>query len=152
MDGFGSRILQGSNKGSDGIFLFDYHFRKTVICEFDVAVIGDEQIFRFEFPVDDAFSMKKLKTDNNFGDKHANNFFFEEELFSFEIEVNIASGKVFHDYIYFVFVLKGLPNCDEKLVYTDFPDQLALKDIKFLNLPLVDYLHSILVVVFLIFC
>ena len=78
-----------------------------------MAFICNKKILRFKFSINNSFCVKDLKANNNFCDKHPNGILIEDELFAFEIEVNITTRKVFHDYVDLVLILESLPNCHE---------------------------------------
>ena len=96
--------------------------------------------------------MQNLYSHNYLGNQHADGFFLERKIFSLQVEVYITPWQILHDDVdlVFILVLKGLADGDEELVDADLSDELALEDVKFLDFSLVDDLHGVLIMVFLI--
>ena len=96
--------------------------------------------------------MQNLYSHNYLGNQHADDFFLERKIFSLQVEVYITPWQILHDDVdlVFILVLKGLADGDEELVDADLSDELALEDVKFLDFSLVDDLHGVLIMVFLI--
>ena len=77
-----------------------------------MAIVSNENILGFEFSINDAIIVKNLDAINNLCNKVPDDIFAELDLFFFQIKVNIALVKVFHDNVDFVLVLEGFPNGD----------------------------------------
>lgn len=65
IDCLGSCILQSAYKSIYLIFPWANHPRKSIVTKFNVTLIGDENIFRFQLSVDDSMTVQKLHTLND---------------------------------------------------------------------------------------
>ena len=109
MNSFRGSVFEGANKCGNQIFFLNDHFRKSIVCEFYVSFVGDEDIFWFKLTVDNSFAVEKLNSHNYLGNQHLDYFFLELYVLLSEIEIDISPRQILHHNVYFVLVLKGLP-------------------------------------------
>jgi hypothetical protein len=64
LEDFRGEVLGGATKGESSIF---YGFSESEICEFEVTVSADEDVFGFEVAVDDVAGVKVLENENDVG-------------------------------------------------------------------------------------
>lgn len=113
-----SHILKCSYKSRCKSFVFNKHFRKAIVCEFDMSIISNENIFRFKLPINNTITMQNLNPIDNFSNKISNDLLIELNFFFFEVEINVALIEIFHDYVNLIFVLECFSNCYEYTVVT----------------------------------
>ena len=61
---FWRQVLGRTTEGESSIF---YGFGESEICEFEVAVSTDENVFRFEVAVDDVAGVEILENEDDVG-------------------------------------------------------------------------------------
>lgn len=91
-----------------------------------MSVIGDEYVFRFELPVNDALFVQKLNCNNNFSQHVSYRSFWKEEVLFLGVEVEVASRQILHHDVDVFFVLEDLSDVGEKGMLADGRYQLGL--------------------------
>lgn len=144
IDSLRRSILKCSDESREGIFLLEHHSRKTIVSQFNVTVICDQNVLRLQLSVNDSFIVQGFNSCNNFSHQHFNDVLPEHTSFFLQIIINISSWQIFHNNVNFARVLKCLSNSNKKVTLTNLLYDLALKNICFFYFLLFDYFHSVL--------
>lgn len=78
-----------------------------------MAIISDEKVLGFEFPIHNSLCMQYLKSHDDFSGEAENIFLLEHNLLLFEVKVYVTPGQVLHHNVDHVLVLEGLLDMHE---------------------------------------
>lgn len=90
--GLGSGVLKGSNVGGDESLFLRKYFRQSIVCELEVSLFGDQDVFWFKLSIDDSLFVKNAEADYDFSCNIDGLLFCEVFVLLLEVVVKIAHG------------------------------------------------------------
>lgn len=131
LDDLWRHVLDRSFKGRDPLFFLVTinQLRKGIIREFNMSLVRDKNILRFQLTIDNILRVQVFHADNDLSQHISNSGFLQLNPLLLCVEVEVSLLEILHHDVDVLVVFESLVDGDEERVISDLRQKCSLEEV-----------------------